>query len=924
MKPNIVRIHIKHGSGCRRYLVSGFREKLSGQTIHYHSHHPEAGNALIARADKSCDRISWKSGALPNHNQGELSFVFLAAMAGSKGGKHRFTLSAEDEVILSFVTPAPDEVPFCQVFGRNGARMRFEHVWSDVYNDHFGLVYLTIQDRMSYSREGISFSVSGENAGSDDWFMVFQYTLSQFPSVAPEPVLKDVNGNPARVLKITYDNIFGNCSLSLESNLDKVNQSILKPGTNTFRLGVPANENNTEISIEFYFDDALAKTQKVHLEPVIPRTIYILPFSHNDIGYTDLQANVLDKQYANIDMALADKQRTLSFPAEAQARWNLEVIWALEAWLKQASAEQKLEFVEAVKSGHIGLNALHNNLLSGLCHDEELAHHLDFAAKFNASTGIKIDTAAVTDIPGFIWGLVKALSAAGVKYLSLAPNNGDRVGHIYELGDKPFYWTSPSGEEKVLTWISKAGYALFHREKLSEHGLKKALKYVQELQDSNYPYSLVPLAYTIDGDNGTPDSGLPEFVKEWNNAYTSPRFIISTHAMFFHEFEKLYGIELPVFKGDMTGYWEDGAASSALETKLNRNAADRLQALENLYSKYSPEQYPAEKFYKAWQKVIFFDEHTWGAWNSTSDPDLPEVIAQWETKRQFARDADKLSRQLLDEFSESGKAELIQPILNTETILDKDNSTALENKWFRLAFADNGCSVVSLFHKGLDRELLAPGKSLGQYLYMKGTDRDNLFTVSERNSALHYTGDIYDEIVLTGSAEGINRLETVFRMYHKIERIDISVKIDKLAVREKESVHLAFPFALEGAVLRYDCAGVMIEPEKDQLPGACKNFFCPTGVVDISNPVFGISVVLVDNPLIEIGGITAELPWLKNIEPSTEFYAYVMNNYWHTNYKADQSGEVTFRYVINFHTGFNPKEIINFSRQVREGFSLIR
>jgi hypothetical protein len=47
-----------------------------------------------------------------------------------------------------------------------------------------------------------------------------------------------------------------------------------------------------------------------------------------------------------------------------------------------------------------------------------------------------------------------------------------------------------------------------------------------------------------------------------------------------------------------------------------------------------------------------------------------------------------------------------------------------------------------------------------------------------------------------------------------------------------------------------------------------------------------------------------------------------MNNYWHTNYKADQSGEVTFRFVITFHKGFSPQKIIQSSRQMREAFSV--
>jgi alpha-mannosidase len=44
--------------------------------------------------------------------------------------------------------------------------------------------------------------------------------------------------------------------------------------------------------------------------------------------------------------------------------------------------------------------------------------------------------------------------------------------------------------------------------------------------------------------------------------------------------------------------------------------------------------------------------------------------------------------------------------------------------------------------------------------------------------------------------------------------------------------------------------------------------------------------------------------WRKTLEPSSRLYSYAMNNYWHTNYKADQEGRVAFRYVVRPHLGF--------------------
>ena len=38
--------------------------------------------------------------------------------------------------------------------------------------------------------------------------------------------------------------------------------------------------------------------------------------------------------------------------------------------------------------------------------------------------------------------------------------------------------------------------------------------------------------------------------------------------------------------------------------------------------------------------MLLWHEHTWGAAASISEPDRPDVVAQWEYKRAFAREAD--------------------------------------------------------------------------------------------------------------------------------------------------------------------------------------------------------------------------------------------------------------------------------------------
>ena len=64
---------------------------------------------------------------------------------------------------------------------------------------------------------------------------------------------------------------------------------------------------------------------------------------------------------------------------------------------------------------------------------------------------------------------------------------------------------------------------------------------------------------------------------------------------------------------------------------------------------YNPTGYPESKIQEAWRNVLLFDEHTWGSWNSVSEPDSPFTLQQWEIKKSYALDADKQSKRLLSD-----------------------------------------------------------------------------------------------------------------------------------------------------------------------------------------------------------------------------------------------------------------------------------
>jgi alpha-mannosidase len=420
----------------------------------------------------------------------------------------------------------------------------------------------------------------------------------------------------------------------------------LKKGSQQAELMTAAVERETKTRVTLEVDGKTVTSREVTLRPVRKLTVYITPHSHTDIGYTEIQTAIERKQVQNLLDGMAAARRTADYPAGARFIWNVEVLWAADLYLHRLSEPQRVEFLEAVKKGQVVLNGMYLNELTGLCRPEELIRLFRFSTELAQRTGVPIDTAMTSDVPGQTWGTVTAMAHAGIRYFSTAPNYFDRIGTILrEWENKPFYWAGPDGRSKVLVWIPFWGYALSHR-----YG-RMSPELVGDLYDGlerrGYPFDIAYVRWSGHGDNAVPDPVICEFVRDWNAKYTGPHFIISGASEAFHAFEQRYGKQLPVVRGDWTPYWEDGAGSSALETALNRASSDRLAQAETLFAMLKPSAYPAAAFAEAWNRVLLYSEHTWGAWCSVGEPERQETTEQWEIKKGYALAADGQSRELL-------------------------------------------------------------------------------------------------------------------------------------------------------------------------------------------------------------------------------------------------------------------------------------
>ena len=738
----------------------------------------------------------------------------------------------------------------------------------------------------------------------------------------------------------------------------------------------PAVEKPATVAVDIKVAGKSIGKKEVTIKPVRKWEVYLLHHSHVDIGYTHVQTEVERKHWQYFKEVIELARKTADYPAAAPFKWNVEVLWAVDSYLKQASTEDRAAFVDAAKKGWIGLDALYGNELTALCRPEELVRLVDYAQKLRDRYDLTIDSAMITDVPGYTWGIVPVLAQSGVKYFSVGPNRGHRIGYtLSRWGDKPFYWESPCRQHKILCWVAGEGYSFFHSGRLDGGRL---FGYLQRLQEAQYPYDMVQLRYSIGGDNGPPDPKLSEFVRDWNKKYAYPKLVVATTTEMFREFESRYADRIPTQRGDFTPYWEDGAGSSARETAINRSAAERLVQAETLWAMLDPAEYPAAEFDAAWRDVILYDEHTWGAHCSISHPESDFTEAQWKIKQAFALDADAKSLRLLEKSLATHRTEAktvtAVDVFNTCSwtrtdlvILGKDmapagdmvkgadgrrvksqrlstgelaflargvaplsakrftfhdgvasargnaraNGAELSNGAIALAVDEKTGAINSLKFKPKNIELVDGEAALGlnDYFYVAGRDPDD----PQRNGPVTITvaerGPLVASLRIESDAPGCNRLTRELRIIDGINRMDIVNIIDKKNIYEQEAVHLGFGFNVPEGVMRMDTPWAIVRPEADQLAGACKNYFTVQRWIDISNSDHGVTLATPDAPLVEVGAITNDprgrsVGWIKQLEPSTTLYSYVMNNYWETNYKASQAGPTTFRYSIKPHGRF--------------------
>ena len=200
---------------------------------------------------------------------------------------------------------------------------------------------------------------------------------------------------------------------------------------------------------------------------------------------------------------------------------------------------------------------------------------------------------------------------------------------------------------------------------------------------------------------------------------------------------------------------------------------------------------------------------------------------------------------------------------------------------------------------------------INNYIYLHG-EREGRAAQRAGNDLRQGNGPVGGSLAVESDAPGCKRLLREVRVIDSLDRVEIIDMVDKMPVRAIEGVHFGFAFNVPNPQVRINSPGVVVRPEKDQLPGACKLVLgralgrCLQRQLrrDLGHgrrPAHGTW-----RPDGQYAPRTASSQRLyENIAPSATLYSWVMNNHWHTNYRADQEGETTFRYYLHPHGAYD-------------------
>ncbi|MCD6346076.1 MAG: glycosyl hydrolase family 38, partial [Bacteroidales bacterium] len=247
------------------------------------------------------------------------------------------------------------------------------------------------------------------------------------------------------------------------------------------------------------------------------------------------------------------------------------------------------------------------------------------------------------------------------------------------------------------------------------------------------------------------------------------------------------------------------------------------------------------------------------------------------------------------------------------SINESDTKLTLNNEYYTIEIYKSNAVINELYDKSLNLQIVDKDAKwkLGEFIYEKLGNREQLeaLTLNDYSRISLDTvwfeniqvGSVWTSIRFKGESEaciGPAGFELDIRVFHEQKRIDFVYMLRKKRIIKPEAVYIAFPFMLPDGKIFFDVPGGTVQAGIDQIPGSATDWNTVQNFASIRNKNAQIILSSAEAPLMQLGGINTGRFKAGSTPENTYIFGWPMNNYWTTNFNADQGGEFSFSYSL--------------------------
>ena len=715
-------------------------------------------------------------------------------------------------------------------------------------------------------------------------------------------------------------------------------------------------------------------------------TFYVMISSHTDIGLHNSQyyQRYMSEKFLDKAMELCDE--TDNRTENNRYRYTMEGTWFWNNYGKDRGIEKAKKVVNNyIKNDKIGIcGGVAGNMIElyGL---EEMCRSTYEKERLKKEWNVDTETICMIDNNGLPWSMVAPYAEAGYKNLIFAPNQwapinstiwemdaskytpannpnanggGSRIDVRYD-SELPmvFYWQGKNENEKILVWCSTqydAGGSAFNLVsyqgpngdgvKKLEDGMAKQLPLLEE----KYPYDI--WFFACYSDDQEPNINLTNLFTAFNEKWDIPKIrTMGNPDLPFNILREKFSDKIPVLKGDITGGWyrlplttaELTAQKFSVDRKLPN--AEKWSTIATLTDENY--EYPAEDFRRAWDYLLWNDEHSYGAsgyrgrrvyetWMQHRDwIDKAEKTAETEKdnalntiKSHINSDCESMvvfnptAQKRTELIEDNGKYALKDIVPFGYTVVSKDefcdsektiketDAPKIENKYYIVSFSDNG-SIKSVFDKELNKELLKENAEFDANELVYTKDNHISYSVPEKAKFTLITEKEKATVVVNTNHKELGaEIETTVSILNYEKRIEIDNKINHAKDlynnnRYYRYGYYAFPFDVENAKRYCNLNGCVAEYGKDITGHGTDTYMAAHEWCCAENDDFGVALLQLDSQLIEFDKIHPDKTDYKNLGDGSEIYSHIFCDWLQMHVPGGEHLNYRFRYAITSYNG---------------------